>query len=301
MIKIVQAVPNFSEGRDIEKINRIVDSVRNIDGVKLVDYSSDKSHNRTVVTLLGDISQILIALEILAENIFKEIDMRLHKGAHPRSGALDVCPIIPIKNIDMEEVCKYAEKLGQTIGNMGVPVYMYEYNASSENRKNLATIRRGEYEGFFDKINIPEWKPDFGPNIMNEKTGVCVVGARDVLIAFNVNLNTNKIEIARAVSDKIRNIGGGLRFVKALPIYLEEKDLVQVSMNLVNYKKSSIYSVVELIKIEARRYGVSVLETELIGAMPMDALIQTAKYYLQINGLKQSQILENSLLEDLWK
>lgn len=299
MIKIVQAVPNFSEGRDIEKINRIVDSVRNIDGVKLVDYSSDKSHNRTVVTLLGDISQILIALEILAENIFKEIDMRLHKGAHPRSGALDVCPIIPIKNIDMEEVCKYAEKLGQTIGNMGVPVYMYEYNASSENRKNLATIRRGEYEGFFDKINIPEWKPDFGPNIMNEKTGVCVVGARDVLIAFNVNLNTNKIEIARAVSDKIRNIGGGLRFVKALPIYLEEKDLVQVSMNLVNYKKSSIYSVVELIKIEARRYGVSVLETELIGAMPMDALIQTAKYYLQINGLKQSQILENSLLEDL--
>lgn len=299
MIKIVQAVPNFSEGRDIEKINRIVDSVRNIDGVKLVDYSSDKSHNRTVVTLLGDISQILIALEILAENIFKEIDMRLHKGAHPRSGALDVCPIIPIKNIDMEEVCKYAEKLGQTIGNMGVPVYMYEYNASSENRKNLATIRRGEYEGFFDKINILEWKPDFGPNIMNEKTGVCVVGARDVLIAFNVNLNTNKIEIARAVSDKIRNIGGGLRFVKALPIYLEEKDLVQVSMNLVNYKKSSIYSVVELIKIEARRYGVSVLETELIGAMPMDALIQTAKYYLQINGLKQSQILENSLLEDL--
>lgn len=299
MIKIVQAVPNFSEGRDIEKINRIVDSVRNIDGVKLVDYSSDKSHNRTVVTLLGDISQILIALEILAENIFKEIDMRLHKGAHPRSGALDVCPIIPIKNIDMEEVCKYAEKLGQTIGNMGVPVYMYEYNASSENRKNLATIRRGEYEGFFDKINIPEWKPDFGPNIMNKKTGVCVVGARDVLIAFNVNLNTNKIEIARAVSDKIRNIGGGLRFVKALPIYLEEKDLVQVSMNLVNYKKSSIYSVVELIKIEARRYGVSVLETELIGAMPMDALIQTAKYYLQIDGLKQSQILENSLLEDL--
>lgn len=297
MTKIVQAIPNFSEGRDEEIIEKIVDSVRNYDNVKLVDYSSDKSHNRSVITLLGHPEAVVEALTNLAKATSKYIDMRKHEGAHPRMGALDVCPLVPIKDISMEETVEYAKKLAKNIGELGIPVYLYENAATNEKRKNLASVRKGQYEGFFEKIKEDAWKPDFGPEHMNEKSGVTAVSAREHLIAFNVNLSTDNLDIADKIAKKVRHIGGGLRFVKAMGVLLEDRNIAQVSMNLVNYKKSSIYSVVELIKVEAKRYGVNVIGTEVIGLIPMDALVQSAEYYLQIEGLKAEQILENRLLE----
>lgn len=298
MKKIIQAIPNFSEGRDKEKIEKIVDSVRGFKSVKLVDYSSDESHNRSVITLLGEADQVCEALFNLAKTIAELIDMTKHSGQHPRMGALDVCPLVPIANISMDETVELAKNLGRKIGSLGIPVYLYEEAATAEHRRNLAKVRQGEYEGYFDKINNPLWKPDFGPDQMNAKSGATALGARDVLIAFNVNLSTNDVEIADKIAKRIRHIGGGLRYVKAMGVYLEEKKTAQVSMNLVNYKKTSIYSVVELIKIEARRYGVSVVGTELIGIMPLAALIQTAEFYLQLEGLEANKILEYNLLED---
>lgn len=297
MSKIVQAIPNFSEGRDKEVIEKIVDSVRNVEGVKLVDYSSDESHNRSVVTLLGNPDSMVEALTKLAQATTELIDMTKHEGAHPRMGALDVCPLVPVKDITMDETVEYAKKVAQNIGELGIPVYLYENAATSENRKNLASVRKGQYEGFFEKINDFNWKPDFGPEKMNEKSGATAVSAREHLIAFNVNLGTNNLDIADKIAKKVRHIGGGLRFVKAMGVLLKDRDIAQVSMNLVNYKKSSIYSVVELIKVEARRYGVNVIGTEVIGLVPMDALIQSAEYYLQIEDFKHDQVLEYRLLE----
>ena len=284
MNKIVQSIPNFSEGRDLEKVERIVDSVRNIKNVKLVDYSSDPD-------------QIVLALTRLAEKVAEEIDMTKHEGAHPRMGALDVVPIVPVKGVTMDDCVEYANQVGENIGKLGIPVYMYEYAAKDSSRKNLAKVRKGQYEGFFEKIEKDEWKPDYGPSKMNAKSGATAVSAREHLIAFNVNLNTDKIEIADAIAKKVRHIGGGLRFVKAMGVFLEDRNQAQVSMNLVNYKKSSIYQVVEMIRMEAQRYGVSVAGTEVIGLLPMDALIQSAEYYLQIENFDISQILEKRLLD----
>lgn len=297
MNKIVQSIPNFSEGRDLEKVERIVDSVRNIKNVKLVDYSSDHDHNRSVITLLGDPDQIVLALTRLAEKVAEEIDMTKHEGAHPRMGALDVVPIVPVKGVTMDDCVEYANQVGENIGKLGIPVYMYEYAAKDPSRKNLAKVRKGQYEGFFEKIEKDEWKPDYGPSKMNAKSGATAVSAREHLIAFNVNLNTDKIEIADAIAKKVRHIGGGLRFVKAMGVFLEDRNQAQVSMNLVNYKKSSIYQVVEMIRMEAQRYGVSVGGTEVIGLLPMDALIQSAEYYLQIENFNMEQVLETRLLE----
>lgn len=298
MKKIVQAIPNFSEGRDKEVIEKIVDSVRNIDDVKLVDYSFDESHNRSVMTLLGDPDQMVIALTQLAKATSENIDMRNHKGSHPRMGALDVCPLVPVKGITMKETVEVAKRVAKNIGNLGIPVYLYEKAAQDPNRENLATVRKGQYEGFFEKIKEEGWKPDFGPSEMNEKSGATAVSAREHLIAFNVNLGTNKLDIADKIAKKVRHVGGGFRYVKAMGLLLEDRDIAQVSMNLVNYKKSSIYSVVEFIKTEAKRYGVSVIGTEVIGLIPMDALVQSAEYYLQIEDFSSKQILENRLLED---
>lgn len=298
MKKIVQAIPNFSEGRDKEVIEKIVDSVRNIDDVKLVDYSFDESHNRSVMTLLGDPDQMVIALTQLAKATSENIDMRNHKGSHPRMGALDVCPLVPVKGITMKETVEVAKRVAKNIGDLGIPVYLYEKAAQDPNRENLATVRKGQYEGFFEKIKEEGWKPDFGPSEMNEKSGATAVSAREHLIAFNVNLGTNKVDIADKIAKKVRHVGGGFRYVKAMGLLLEDRDIAQVSMNLVDYKKSSIYSVVEFIKTEAKRYGVSVIGTEVIGLIPIDALVQSAEYYLQIEDFSSKQILENRLLED---
>ncbi len=298
MKKIIQAAPNISEARNSDIIEKIVDSIRDFKGVKLVDYSSDLSHNRTVISLLGEADAVCMALLELAKAVIKHIDMRKHTGDHPRMGSLDVCPLCPIKNISMEETIILAKDLARKIGDIGIPVYLYEEAASAAHRKNLADVRKGQYEGFFEKIKDPRWKPDFGPNEMNPITGATAVSARTALIAFNVNLTTSNLGIAQKIARRVRYINGGLRYVKAMGVYLEEKGCAQVSMNLVDYKKTSIYQVVELIKIEANRYGVGVAETELIGLIPMEALADSAQYYLQLEGLKNNQIVEYNLLEE---
>lgn len=297
MAKIVHCVPNFSEGRNHEVIEKIVDSFRNIDGVTLLNYSPDQDHNRTVVNVMGDPDKVKDAMVNAAKVATELIDMSKHEGAHPRMGAVDVVPFIPVSDISMEDCVGYAKEVGERIGALGVPVYLYEDAASKPERKNLADVRKGQYEGFFEKITQPEWKPDFGPAEMNAKTGCTAVGARIALVAFNVNLNTDKIEIADAIAKKVRFIGGGLRFVKAMGVMLEDRNQVQVSMNLVNYKKTSIYRAIELIKAEAARYGVTVYGTELVGMVPLEALVETAEYYMQLENFDVNQIIEKQLLD----
>lgn len=298
MSKLVECVPNFSEGRNKEIIESIVDEVRKTEGVKLLDYSSDKDHNRSVVTFLGGPEEVEEAAFKLIKKAAELIDMRNHQGAHPRMGATDVVPFIPIKDVTTEECVEISKKLGKRVGEeLKIPVYLYEDAATSEERRNLAAIRKGQYEGFFEKIKQPEWKPDFGPCEMNVKSGATVIGARFPLIAYNVNLGTDNIEIANAIAKKIRYIGGGLRYVKAVGVKVTERNIVQVSMNLVNYEKTPIYTAQEMVRMEAKRYGVPIVGSEVIGLVPMKSLLDCAEYYLQIENFSVDQVLESRLSE----
>lgn len=298
MGKLVECVPNFSEGRDKQIIESILDEVRKAENVKLLDYSSDKDHNRTVVTFVGAPEDAKKAAFQLIKRASELIDMRHHKGAHPRMGATDVVPFIPIQDVTTQECVEMAKELGKKVGEeLNIPVYLYEDAATSKERTNLAKIRKGQYEGFFEKIKLPEWKPDFGPCEMNEKSGCTVIGARFPLVAYNVNLGTDNMEIATAIGKKVRAIGGGLKFVKAMGVKLEERNIVQISMNLVNYEKTAVYRAHEMVKMEALRYGVPVVGSEVIGLVPMKALIDCAEYYLQIENFDISQVLEKKLSE----
>lgn len=298
MAKIVECVPNFSEGRNKEIIEKIVDEVRRTEGVKLLDYCSDKDHNRSVVTFIGGPEETKEAAFRLIKKASELIDMSKHSGAHPRMGATDVVPFIPIKDITTEECVQMAKDLGKKVGEeLNIPVYLYEDAASCPERQNLANIRKGQYEGFFEKIKQPEWKPDFGPCEMNVKSGATVIGARFPLIAYNVNLGTDNIEIANAIAKKLRHISGGLRYAKAVGVMLTERNIAQVSINLVNYEKTAIYTAQELVKMEAKRYGVPVVGAEVIGLVPMKALIDCAEYYLQIENFDINQVLESRLAE----
>lgn len=297
-MKRVMCIPNYSEGRDLEKVEKIADCFRAKEGLKLVDYQPDKDHNRTVVEVIGDPEAVIKAV-IESVKVAKEvIDMTKHSGGHPRMGAVDVVPFIPITECTTEECVEYAKEVGKAIGELGIPVYLYEDAATKPERKNLAKVRKGQYEGFFEKIKEDGWEPDFGPREMNEKSGATAVGARFHLVAFNVNLNTDKVEIADAIAKKVRHIGGGLRFVKAIGLPLEERHQTQVSMNLVNYEKTAIYQAIEMIKSEAARYGVSVYGTELIGMVPLQALVDSAAYYMQIENFRADQIIETLLIEE---
>lgn len=295
--KLLECVPNFSEGRNKEVIEKIVDPFRKTEGVKLLDYSADKDHNRLVVTVIGDPEGLKKSvLEAMAVAV-KEIDMNNHKGEHPRMGAVDVVPFIPVRNVTMEEAVELAKEVArQAAEKFNLPVYLYEDAATSPDRQNLASIRKGQFEGFKEKIKKPEWKPDFGPAEVHPTAGVTAVGARMPLVAFNVNLGTDNIEIADAIARKVRYIGGGLRYCKAIGVDLKERGIVQVSMNMTNYTKTSLYQAYELIKVEARRYGVNVVGSELIGILPAQALIDVAVYYLGVENFSEEQILENRLL-----
>ena len=292
MNKIVECVPNFSEGRDLEKVERIVDVFRAKENVKLLDYSSDKDHNRMVVTIIGEpeamknciIEAVGVAVEI--------IDLTKHKGQHPRIGATDVIPFIPIKNITIEEADFLAKEVGETLAKKyNLPVYFYEKSASSEHRQNLAAIRKGGFEGLSEKMKQPEWKPDFGPDKPHPTAGASVIGARKPLIAFNVNLNTNNFEIAEKIAKKIRFSSGGLPYCKAMAVNLKEKNLMQVSMNLTDYTQTGIHQAVEMIRSEAQTYGVSIASSELIGLVPLQAIIDTTAYYLGLDGFSEKKIL----------
>ncbi|WP_291579522.1 glutamate formimidoyltransferase [Clostridium sp. UBA6640] len=298
MARIIECIPNFSEGRDKEKIEKIMDTVRGVEGVKLLDYSSDTDHNRTVVTLVGEPTAVENAIINMAEKVYGLIDMSVHHGGHPRMGALDVVPFVPISDISMDECVEIANRVGKVIGEkFSIPVYLYEKAASAPHRENLATVRKGQYEGFFEKIKEENWKPDYGPSEVNVKGGCVAISARQPLVAFNVNLGTDNLEIADKIAKTIRHLGGGLRFVKAMGVMLEERNIAQVSMNLVNYEKTAVYRAFEMVKMEAKRYGVPVVGSEVIGLLPMAALINSAEYYLQIENFSMDQILEKRVSE----
>lgn len=296
--KIVECVPNFSEGRDLEKVEKIAGAFRAKEGVKLLDYSTDKDHNRMVVTVVGEPEAlreaVIKAIGIAVENI----DLNQHKGQHPRMGAVDVVPFIPIRNVSMDEAIALSKEVAKEVADKyNLPVFLYEKAASAPHRENLAAIRKGEFEGLKDKMNLPQWKPDFGPDQPHPTAGAVVIGARMPLVAYNVNLNTNKLEIADAIAKKVRFLGGGLRFCKAMGVELTDRGIVQVSMNLTDFTKTAIYRAHELVRIEANRYGVTIAGAEIIGLVPMDALIDTAAYYLGLEDFSTKQVLETHLME----
>lgn len=298
MDKIIECVPNFSEGRDLVKVEKIADCFRTKQDVKLLNYSSDKDHNRMVITAIGEPQALKKAVIESIGKAIELIDLNQHTGQHPRMGAADVVPFIPIRNVTMDEAITLAKEVAKEVSDkFNLPVYLYEKAASNPQRENLATVRKGGFEGLSEKLKQPEWKPDFGPSKPHPTAGASIIGARTFLIAYNINLNTDRIEIANNIAKKIRYIGGGLRYCKAMGVELKERNIVQVSMNLTDYTKTSIYQVFELVKVEAKRYGVTIAGSELIGLSPMNALLDAAEYYLGLENFSAKQIIETHLIE----
>lgn len=297
-MKILQCVPNFSEGRNPNFLKELETVLKQFP-VKILDLSMDKDHNRADATFLGSPEAVEACAMAVTSRAVELIDMRNHKGSHPRMGAVDVIPFVPIRGMTMEEAVGIARRFGRAFAEKHrIPVFFYEEACTSEARRNLADIRKGEYEGMPKKLQDPAWRVDAGPQVLNAKSGVTAVGARMPLIAFNVNLHTGDLEIAKKIANAVRHIGGGLRYVKAMGLSLEDKGIVQVSMNLVNYQKTPIHRAVELIKAEAARYGVLVKECELVGMVPIEALEEVVSYYLQLPGFNAKQIIEYHLLPD---
>jgi glutamate formiminotransferase / 5-formyltetrahydrofolate cyclo-ligase len=293
---LIESIPNVSEGRRPEVIARIADAIRTTPGVRLLDHSSDASHNRSVFTFAGDASGVKRATLALVEQAIAGIDLRTHHGEHPRLGAVDVVPFVPIEGITMAECVALAKDVGAAVAErFGLPVFLYEEASSTPARKNLEDIRRGEFEGLAAKMRNPDWAPDFGPASPHASAGAVVIGARMPLIAYNINLNTNRLDVAKKIAAAIRHSSGGLRHVKAAGFTLEDRGIVQVSMNLTNYEKTPIFRVFELVKREAARYGVTILESEIVGLVPAAALVAAAEFYLQLERFGPDQVLENKL------
>jgi glutamate formiminotransferase len=296
-MKILMCIPNISEGRNLPVVKQVIDEVRRAAGVKLLNYSSDADHNRSVLTYLGEPEAVLAATQAMAIKALELIDMTCHQGAHPRLGAVDVVPFVPLRGVETAEAIEISRRFGRFLGERGVPVYYYEDAATRPERVNLADIRRGQYEGLPDKLQNSAWQPDEGQAVFNAKAGATVTGARFPLIAFNVNLRTDDVEIAKKIARRVRHSSGGFRYVKAMGVKLAEQNLAQVSMNLTNYTQTPIPVVLETIRAEAARYGVVVAGTELIGTMPLGALEDVVRYYLQTHDFKVSQIVEYGLIE----
>ena len=294
----MECVPNFSEGRDLEKIDKIVSPFRARQGVKLLDYSNDEDHNRLVVTVVGEPEALKEAVIEAIGVAVKLIDLNHHQGQHPRMGAADVVPFIPIKGCTMDEAIALSKEVGVRVAEAyNLPVFLYEKSASAPHRENLAAIRKGEFERMAEKIHQPEWKPDFGPAERHPTAGTVAIGARMPLVAYNINLDTPSLEIAHGIAKKVRFIGGGLRFCKAMGVELKERGITQVSMNLTDYSKTAIYRAHEMVRFEARRYGVNIVGSEIIGLVPMEALIDTAAYYLGLENFSMQQVLESRIME----
>ena len=294
----IECVPNISEGRRLDVISGLAETLRAVPGLRVLDVQSDATHNRSVFTLAGTAAGLTAGIPKLFEGAIAAIDLRTHKGEHPRLGAVDVVPFIPIDGVTMAECVALAKTIAAGVATrFGLPVYLYEDAASDPARKNLEDIRRGEFEGLAAKMAQPAWAPDFGPAAPHASAGAAVIGARMSLIAYNINLATNRLDVAKKIATAIRMSSGGLRFVKAMGIPLEDRGIVQVSMNLTNYEKTPMYRVFDLVKREAERYGVQVLESEIVGLVPSAALTQTAEYFLRLEGFTSEQILEKKLAE----
>ena len=263
-----------------------------------MDYSNDEDHNRLVVTVVGEPEPLKAAVIEAVGVAVRLIDLNKHSGQHPRMGAVDVIPFIPIKNATMEECIELSKEVGAAVAEQyALPVFLYEKSASAPHRENLAAIRKGEFEGMAEKIHQPEWHPDFGPADRHATAGTVAIGARMPLVAFNINLSTNSMDIATKIAKNIRHINGGLRFVKAMGVELTERGIVQVSINMTDYTRTALYRAFELVRIEARRYGVSIVGSEIIGLVPMEALIDTASYYLGLENFSMQQVLESRIME----
>lgn len=295
---MVETVPNFSEGRDLAKVERIVAAFRGKAGVKLLDYQTDEDHNRSVITAVGAPAAIKEAVLEAIGIAVEVIDMTHHQGQHPRMGAVDVVPFIPIRNMTIEEAVEISREVArEAAAKYNLPVFLYEASASRAERRNLSDIRKGQFEGMAEKIKHPDWRPDYGPAQIHPTAGVAAIGARMPLVAFNVNLGTDRLEIAESIARKVRHLSGGFRYCKALGIELKDRGMVQVSMNLTNTSKTSIYRVLEMIRVEARRYGVNVVGSEIVGLVPMEALIDSAAYYLRLEGFSMKQVIEARMME----
>jgi glutamate formiminotransferase len=290
---VIECVPNVSEGRRLEVVEAIASALKSVPGARLLDYSSDAAHNRSVFTLAGDAAALKEAVLRLYEAALPAIDLRQHRGEHPRIGAVDVVPFVPIEGVTMAECVALAREVGAAIAErFGVPVYLYEEAASRPERRNLEDIRRGEFEGLAEKMAAPAWAPDFGPRAPHPSAGASVVGARMPLIAYNINLGTDRLDVARRIAAAIRHSSGGYRYVKAMGVRLEDRGIVQVSMNLTNYEKTPVFRVFDTVRREAARYGVPVLESEIVGLVPLGALLAVAEHYLQLERFSRDQVLE---------
>jgi len=293
---IIESIPNVSEGRRPEVIAKLIAALRDTPGVRLLDHSSDASHNRSVFTLVGDAPALKAATLALFEAALADIDLRSHAGEHPRLGAVDVVPFVPIEGATMADCVGLAREVAASVAErFGLPVYLYEEASTDPARRNLEDIRRGEFEGLATKMSSAGWTPDFGPAVPHRSGGASIIGARMPLIAYNINLNSDRLDVAKKIAAAIRHSSGGLRFVKAMGVMLEDRKLAQVSINLTNYQKTPIFRVFDLVKREAARYGVSVLESEIVGLVPSAALMSAAEYYLQIDRFSNDQVLENRL------
>lgn len=294
---IIECVPNISEGRRADIVQRVADAIRQVRGARLLDYSSDASHNRSVFTMAGEAEPLKKAVLALFEQVVSAIDLRAHSGEHPRLGAVDVVPFVPIEGVTMAECVALAREVAASVAErFGIPVYLYEEAASNPARRNLEDIRRGEFEGLAQKMASAGWAPDYGPAEPHPSAGASVVGARMPLVAYNINLATDRLDVAKKIAAAIRFSSGGYRFVKAMGVRLDDRDgIAQVSMNLTNYEKTPMFRVFDTVKREAARYGVAVLETEIVGLVPSAALIAAAEHYLQLERFSGDQILENKL------
>ncbi|MBC2850446.1 glutamate formimidoyltransferase [Cetobacterium sp. 8H] len=298
MKKLVQCVPNYSEGKDLEKIEKIAAPFKNNKNIKFMGCEPDSDYNRTVITVIGEPEDVVKAVVESVGIAAELIDMNVQKGEHLRMGATDVIPFIPIKDITMSECIELSKIVAKEIWEQfKIPVFLYEESATAPNRVSLPSIRKGEFEGMKEKLKLEEWKPDFGEREPHSTAGVTAVGGRMSLIAFNINLDTTNVNIAKEISKAIRFSSGGFRYIQAGPAEIKEKGFVQVTMNIKDYKKNPIYRVFETVKMEAKRYGVNVLGSEIIGAVPMEALVDSMEYYLGLDGFKIDKVIENELLK----
>ena len=294
-MSLIECIPNISEGRRTEVLDACASAIRRT-GVRLLDVKPDAAHNRTVYSFAGQPGPVRDAALALFACALEAIDLRQHSGEHPRIGAVDVVPFVPIEGATMADCVALARDVGAAVASRhNLPVFLYEEAAASPARRNLEDIRRGEFEGLAAKLQDPAWRPDFGPATPHPSAGASVVGARMALIAYNINLATDRLDVAKKIATAIRQSSGGFRFVKAMGIALEDRRIVQVSMNLTNFEKTPIFRVFETVKREAARYGVNILESEIVGLVPAAALAMSAAWYLQLEGFSDQQILETRL------
>lgn len=283
MKKVLMAEVNVSEGTDLNLVEQMKEAMLSVEGIEVVAVEPDANHNRTVFTYKGEPSNVLESTKRLAAKAIELIDMTKHQGSHPRMGAVDVVPFIPVRDVEKEEAVEIAKEFGAYLGSIGVPVYLYEEAQEQEHRKSLPKIRKGQYEGLEEKMQDPQWVPDLGPKDFNAKSGATVTGVRFPLVAFNINLDTQDLQIGKELVKTVREATGGFKYVRAIALELEDKKQVQVSCNLINFEKTPIHRVYETIKSEAQRYNVNIVDTELVGPVPVYAIREVLDFYLKMS------------------